>query len=76
MKNYNNITSNVLSVGQVIKVPTNDNNINNNSNIYVVQKGDNLWNIARKYNVSLEDLRIINNLTSDLLSVGQTLIIP
>ena len=74
LKNYNNITSDILLIGQVIRIP--DNNSNNNSNIYVVQKGDNLWNISRKYNVSLEDLRLINNLSSDLLSVGQTLIIP
>ena len=78
LKNYNNLTSNTLSIGQVIKIPNDNNKVidGNNSSIYIVEKGDNLWNIARKYNVSLQDLRLINNLTSDLLSVGQMLIIP
>ena len=45
-------------------------------NIYVVQKGDNLYSISKKFNTTVEKLKQINNLSSNLLSVGQELKIP
>lgn len=44
--------------------------------IYVVNKGDTLYKIANQYNVSVDELRKINNLTSDMLMIGQRLLIP
>lgn len=44
--------------------------------IYVVQEGDNLWKIAKKHKVGLEDLKELNHLNSDLIKVGMTLVIP
>lgn len=38
-----------------------------------VQKGDTLWKIASKYNVSLDDIRNNNNLSGDKIIIGQTL---
>lgn len=46
------------------------------SNTYVVQRGDSLWSIARKLNVSVEELKAANNLNSNLISVNQVLRIP
>lgn len=44
---------------------------------YVVQPGDTLSSIARNFDVSVADLLAANNLVNvDLLSIGQTLIIP
>ena len=44
---------------------------------YTVQKGDNLWTIARRYNVSLNELYAANGLdTTSILSIGQQLQIP
>ena len=63
----------------------NENNSNNNINppknaepiIYTVKAGDNLWNISRKYGVSVEVIISVNNLKEkDLLSLGQKLEIP
>lgn len=42
-------------------------------NTYVVQKGDTLFSIARQLNTTVAELRKINNLTSDILQVGQVL---
>ena len=45
--------------------------------IYVVRSGDTLWNIARRYGVSAEELAEVNQLQNPaLLSVGQALLIP
>lgn len=46
------------------------------SNVYVVQKGDSLYSIASRFGVTVNELKSANNLTSNLLSIGQTLIIP
>lgn len=75
----NNLTSNFLSVGQVLIIPneveSSGEDLTNNS-LYTVQKGDTLWSISRLFNVTVNDLRKYNNLNSDFLTIGQTLIIP
>ena len=62
-----------------------NNNINNNISqpentepiVYAVKAGDNLWNISRKYGVSVEVIIDINDLREkDLLSLGQKIEIP
>ena len=44
--------------------------------IYVVKKGDSLWLISKKYNISVDDLININNLESINLKVGDKLYVP
>lgn len=45
--------------------------------IYVVNKGDTLWNLAKKYKITMDDLMKINEMEgSDSLVAGQKLIIP
>ncbi len=75
IKNANNLNSNILTIGQVLTIPDGSSS-STISNLYVVQKGDSLWSIANKFGVSINQIRMINNLTSDILSIGQTLIIP
>ena len=43
--------------------------------IYVVKEGDNLWNIGKKYYMTVERLRELNHLSSDELQIGQKLLI-
>ena len=43
---------------------------------YIVQKGDNLYNIANKYDVSINDIKTLNNLNSNTLTIGQIIKIP
>lgn len=43
---------------------------------YTVQRGDTLYNISRRFGVSLNDLRRRNGLWTDALRVGQRIIIP
>src|SRR4030042_280383 len=62
-----------------------NNNMNNNISqpenaeaiVYTVKAGDSLWNISRKYGVSVEVIMNVNNLRDkDSLSLGQKLAIP
>ena len=44
--------------------------------IYVVKMGDSLFLIAGKYQISMDSIRIINQLKTDNLVPGQDLLIP
>jgi len=72
----NNLKSNLLHIGQQLKIPINDYNQENGYIVYVIKGGDSLYSIAKKYGISVDSLRKYNNLTSDLLSIGQTIKIP
>lgn len=69
--NYENLAEAVVrAVLEYINVdyqPTID------SNVYVVKKGDTLWSIAKKYNLTVNEIKELNNLSSNLLNVGQSL---
>lgn len=79
LKSLNNLSNNALQIGQLLKLPTinsGNNNFTTSQNIYTVQKGDSLWAIANKYGTTVDNIKSANNLTSNNLSIGQTLIIP
>lgn len=44
--------------------------------VYTVQKGDTLYSIAKKYNTTVDKIMRMNNLSTNMLSVGQKLVIP
>lgn len=74
LKQANNLTSNLISVGQNLLIPKKE--AETSTNEYIVKKGDTLYAIANKYNTTVDDLKSLNNLTSNSLSIGQTLKIP
>ena len=79
LKRINNLTSNILSIGQVLKLPSDkvsDVEKEENTINYTVQKGDSLYSIARKYSTTIDKIKDLNNLTTNLLSIGQVLLIP
>lgn len=77
LKTLNNLTSNSLSIGQKLKLPTEDKEESPlNSNTYIVQSGDTLYSIAKKYNITVDELKTTNNITSNSLSIGQVIKIP
>lgn len=75
LKKLNNLTSNTLSIGQILRVnePINQ---EPTSDTYVVKSGDTLYGIANRYGVTVDELKRLNNLTTNTLSIGQTLKIP
>ncbi len=42
---------------------------------YIVREGDTLWSIAKKYYTTIDNIRNINHLESDMLTAGQKLLI-
>lgn len=68
----NNLSTIDLKIGDILLIP----NTETNQKTYTVKSGDSLWSIAKANNITVEQLKEINNLTSNLLSIGQILIIP
>ena len=76
IKKANNLSSNSLSIGQELVIPTKSENQTVSTQTYTVKKGDTLYNIAKNFNTTVTDIKKLNNLNSNILSVGQKLIIP
>ena len=73
LKTLNNLTSNLLNIGQQLKVLETE---SVPANTYVVKSGDSLYSIAKKYGVTVNALKSANNKVSNLLSIGEVLTIP
>ena len=73
----NNLSNNNLNIGQILKIESmvEDECYGNLKEdiVYTVKKGDSLYSIAKKYNVSVSDIKNKNKITSNLLSIGQKL---
>jgi len=74
IKRLNNLTSNLLSIGQQLKILLTS--TQPGYTMYTVVRGDSLWTIAQRFNTTVDAIKRLNNLTSNLLSIGQILRIP
>lgn len=74
----NNLTmKSIIRPGQILTVPSREGVAPlPEGGLYVVAKGDSLSKIARTHGTSVEALAEVNNLTSDIIRVGQKLKIP
>lgn len=88
LQSWNDLTDNALSIGDelvyytveqeqeaetaigesLVSISTPPENI-----FYTVKSGDNLTVIARAHNMTVQELRALNDLSSDILSIGQQL---
>ncbi|HJA30594.1 MAG TPA: LysM peptidoglycan-binding domain-containing protein [Candidatus Eisenbergiella pullicola] len=73
IKALNNLTSDMLYIGQKLLIPADG---ATPSFSYTVQPGDTLWLLSRRFNTTVDAIKALNGLTSDLLSIGQVLQIP
>lgn len=86
IKKLNNLSSNNLSIGQLLKIPeyssgneqpsTGNNTGNEGSNTYTVKMGDTLYSIAKKFGTSVDNLKVLNNLKNNTIGINQVLIVP
>ncbi len=73
IKSLNGLTGSLLNIGQVLKIPSSD----IGSYIeYTVRLGDTLWQLSRRYGTTVDAIRNLNGLSSDVLHIGQVLKIP
>jgi len=75
IKNINGLVNNNLEINQVLKIPTTSSNQVNYIN-YKVKSGDSLYKIANLYDVTVNEIKNLNNLTSNNLAIDQVLKIP
>lgn len=80
LKSLNNLTSNVIYSGQVLKVskvttttPTPTTPTTPTAGTYTVVAGDYLYKIAAKYGMTVDALKSLNGLTTNVVNVGQVL---
>lgn len=66
------IKQETLIAGTYLVVNKNADEINK----YTVQSGDSLYRISKKYSVNMEEIKIANGLTSNLINIGQKITIP
>lgn len=74
LKRLNQLTSDNLQIGQVLKIPTVSKE--QKDSLYTVKSGDSLYKIASIYDTTVSELMKYNNLSSNLLQVGQVIRIP
>ncbi len=83
IKEWNHLSSASIQLGmslQVAKIEANDKELiastTKTENVeYIVKKGDNLGNIAKKFGSSVEDLKLWNNLEDNTIAYGTPLIV-
>ena len=92
LKKWNNLSSNTIRIGQRLNIwlkPSQGNVVASarsstpsqpspipNSKTYVVQPGDTLWDISRKFDgLTIEKLKSLNNLNGSKIHAGQKLVL-
>jgi membrane-bound lytic murein transglycosylase D len=80
LKAWNNLSSNLIRVGQtlVINGSSSSSNLAENSSgqkTYTVRPGDSLWIISQKHSLTIDQIKRLNNLNSNTIKPGQKLII-
>ena len=75
IKRFNHLNTNTISVGQKLKLFGKKDDKPIQLKQHIVKKGDTLYNISRKYKLTVEKIKTLNNLENNELSIGQVLII-
>lgn len=76
IKKANNLKGNFLSIGMELIIKAESPETSEGMEIYTVIPGDSLYSISQKKGVSVEELKQLNDLTHDSLSVGMQLLVP
>ncbi|WP_112180932.1 C40 family peptidase [Paraliobacillus zengyii] len=75
IKQKNNLSANTIYIGQVLSIPT-QKNIEIETISYQVKPGDTLSQIAKRHRTTTDEIKQINQLSSDMIYVTQMLQIP
>ena len=83
LKQWNNLSDVNVQLGFQLKIANETENIEEQVAVkkeyktqeYLVLKGDNIGNIAKKYKVSSDDIKLWNNLVDNNIQLGSTIIV-
>ena len=78
LKKLNDLSSNTLTIGSVLKLPSTISikpSVENNPNTYTVKSGDTLYSIAKQFGLTVDKLKLMNNKSNNLISIGEELIV-
>ena len=75
IKRLNGLTSDNLSIGQVLKIPAGA-STGGSYFEYTVRSGDTLWLLAQRFGTTVDAIKSLNGLSSNILNIGQVLRIP
>lgn len=78
IKSENKLKSDIIYIGQTLSVngkssSTSSSSSSSSSSTYKVVSGDSLWKISKKYSMTINELKKLNGLKTDLIRVGQVL---
>jgi peptidoglycan endopeptidase LytF len=89
LMDMNQLKSGALSIGQKIRLvaplkepqnaeqePTTVHTAPEEYQLHIVEKGESLYTLARKFGISIVEIKELNNLKSDMIRIGQGLKIP
>ena len=78
IKSANNLSSDMLQIGQTLTIPSDGASAptQTNKTTHQVVSGDTLYSIATRNGTTVDGIKKANNLSSDILQIGQTLTIP
>lgn len=69
----NNLETTLIKEGQTLRVRNFETLDEESETVWVVSKGDTLYSIAKKNNTTVEDLKSLNDLSGNLIKIGQKL---
>ena len=86
LKSWNHLSSNLIYVGQKLVIGQKKSTVQQqqgkkepqqttSNETYTVKSGDSLWKIATNHNMSVSQLKNLNNLSNDMIFVGQKLVV-
>jgi LysM repeat protein len=58
-----------------VETPPSKQVINTTDPNYIVQKGDTLYSLAKRFNMTVDELKALNNITDGVVKIGQKLIV-
>lgn len=72
IKSFNNLISDNIYVGQNMIIPS----PGQDYTVYTVVPGDTLWIISQKFKTTVGEIKLLNNLITDSILIGQKLRVP
>lgn len=77
LKSLNDLSGSLIRTGQRLRVSKGGKDVTDagDAKWYRVRRGDSLWSIAKRFQVSVQDLKMLNNLRSSLIRAGRMLMI-